>query len=309
MSKSGSRYGRRSNWFKIHCLLQEQQQDVSKSQNKNSTPYQENMNLLSKIGGFPGVIYPNDHHKRPKENNGIQSIREHPPTNQTAPLSVSSPESHNSDSSLENNADQRQRLNYTEATQSPAQIKATPPLFPSSPHILFPSHPLYPYFYHQNLMKPPTLDIPYIHSANIPANNNTQFLTNHNNTEDEIRRRFDWDLLIKTQKLNQIKQEKEESDTIPTITPPRSPSNTSSSQDSPIDLSIKSGQTKEKQKEQNEYEQHDIHQDRQHFQHDSISSHHKNGHNGAHHGNMKYERAPENIKIIEKTPLDLTTKV
>ncbi|XP_014248433.1 nuclear receptor subfamily 1 group D member 1-like [Cimex lectularius] len=24
MSKSGSRYGRRSNWFKIHCLLQEQ---------------------------------------------------------------------------------------------------------------------------------------------------------------------------------------------------------------------------------------------------------------------------------------------
>lgn len=25
MSKSGSRYGRRSNWFKIHCLLQQQQ--------------------------------------------------------------------------------------------------------------------------------------------------------------------------------------------------------------------------------------------------------------------------------------------
>lgn len=29
MSKSGSRYGRRSNWFKIHCLLQEQQQHKS----------------------------------------------------------------------------------------------------------------------------------------------------------------------------------------------------------------------------------------------------------------------------------------
>ncbi|KAH8381048.1 hypothetical protein KR200_010119 [Drosophila serrata] len=28
MSKSGSRYGRRSNWFKIHCLLQEQQQQA-----------------------------------------------------------------------------------------------------------------------------------------------------------------------------------------------------------------------------------------------------------------------------------------
>ncbi|KAB7501385.1 Protein embryonic gonad [Armadillidium nasatum] len=31
MSKSGSRYGRRSNWFKIHCLLQEQAAQVSKS--------------------------------------------------------------------------------------------------------------------------------------------------------------------------------------------------------------------------------------------------------------------------------------
>jgi len=29
MSKSGSRYGRRSNWFKIHCLLQEQQQQAA----------------------------------------------------------------------------------------------------------------------------------------------------------------------------------------------------------------------------------------------------------------------------------------
>lgn len=29
MSKSGSRYGRRSNWFKIHCLLQEQHQGAT----------------------------------------------------------------------------------------------------------------------------------------------------------------------------------------------------------------------------------------------------------------------------------------
>jgi hypothetical protein len=32
MSKSGSRYGRRSNWFKIHCLLQEQQQHQQQQQ-------------------------------------------------------------------------------------------------------------------------------------------------------------------------------------------------------------------------------------------------------------------------------------
>ncbi|PNF18666.1 hypothetical protein B7P43_G05023 [Cryptotermes secundus] len=33
MSKSGSRYGRRSNWFKIHCLLQEQQQQQQQAGN------------------------------------------------------------------------------------------------------------------------------------------------------------------------------------------------------------------------------------------------------------------------------------
>lgn len=39
MSKSGSRYGRRSNWFKIHCLLQEQQNKANNnniSQNGNA---------------------------------------------------------------------------------------------------------------------------------------------------------------------------------------------------------------------------------------------------------------------------------
>ncbi|XP_053953407.1 zygotic gap protein knirps isoform X2 [Anastrepha ludens] len=34
MSKGGSRYGRRSNWFKIHCLLQEQQQQAIDAANK-----------------------------------------------------------------------------------------------------------------------------------------------------------------------------------------------------------------------------------------------------------------------------------
>ncbi|KAL0270959.1 UNVERIFIED_CONTAM: hypothetical protein PYX00_008219 [Menopon gallinae] len=37
MSKSGSRYGRRSNWFKIHCLLQEQQQAVGGGQLKDKS--------------------------------------------------------------------------------------------------------------------------------------------------------------------------------------------------------------------------------------------------------------------------------
>ncbi|KAL9903448.1 knirps [Glossina fuscipes fuscipes] len=37
MSKGGSRYGRRSNWFKIHCLLQEQQQQALEAASKGAT--------------------------------------------------------------------------------------------------------------------------------------------------------------------------------------------------------------------------------------------------------------------------------
>ncbi|XP_059489023.1 nuclear receptor subfamily 1 group D member 2-like isoform X2 [Neocloeon triangulifer] len=40
MSKSGSRYGRRSNWFKIHCLLQEQ------ANNNNQQPALSPQSLL-----------------------------------------------------------------------------------------------------------------------------------------------------------------------------------------------------------------------------------------------------------------------
>ena len=38
MSKSGSRYGRRSNWFKIHCLMQNQQSKASPPANRLPSP-------------------------------------------------------------------------------------------------------------------------------------------------------------------------------------------------------------------------------------------------------------------------------
>lgn len=40
MSKSGSRYGRRSNWFKIHCLLQQQQQQQIEQQQQQQQQHQ-----------------------------------------------------------------------------------------------------------------------------------------------------------------------------------------------------------------------------------------------------------------------------
>ncbi|GLV34442.1 Sodium-dependent multivitamin transporter [Carabus blaptoides fortunei] len=55
MSKSGSRYGRRSNWFKIHCLLQEQQQQQAANQaaHVQQLGMQHNPALLA-----PGLLRP-----------------------------------------------------------------------------------------------------------------------------------------------------------------------------------------------------------------------------------------------------------
>lgn len=306
MSKSGSRYGRRSNWFKIHCLLQEQQQDASKGVVKHTTPYQENLNLLSKIGGFPNVMFPSNRQKCSKEDRVSVTITDHP-NQQTAPPSVSSPESHNSNSSLENNSERR-RLHYT----TTAQIKATPPPpppFPPSPHMLFPGHHIDPFIYHQNFIKS-QMDLSFMQPS-IPANNNTQFLPNHNaKSDDEMRRRFYLDFLLKTQKLNPIKHEKDDHDVVPTITPPRSPSNASSSQDSPIDLSIKTGQTTSnstKDKLNHHYSsQHG--QSQHYFQLENMTKQY-NGHSSMVENVNEINDLNEQLKLKGKSPLDLTMKV
>ena len=49
MSKSGSRYGRRSNWFKIHCLLQEQQLQQQQQAGNNPTLREPLTNKNSKM--------------------------------------------------------------------------------------------------------------------------------------------------------------------------------------------------------------------------------------------------------------------
>ncbi|XP_053686105.1 protein embryonic gonad [Sabethes cyaneus] len=49
MSKSGSRYGRRSNWFKIHCLLQEQQAQKNSNNNNNNSLTSNNNDTSSSI--------------------------------------------------------------------------------------------------------------------------------------------------------------------------------------------------------------------------------------------------------------------
>ncbi|PSN48074.1 Knirps-related protein [Blattella germanica] len=107
MSKSGSRYGRRSNWFKIHCLLQEQQQQAaSQHHRQQKSPPPVSHSALSMLGHPAQQLH---HHLaaamshqalqgRSKEDLLLLGLDEY--KNSTSP-SVSSPESHNSDTSVE----------------------------------------------------------------------------------------------------------------------------------------------------------------------------------------------------------------
>ncbi|XP_061390916.1 LOW QUALITY PROTEIN: knirps-related protein [Musca vetustissima] len=133
MSKSGSRYGRRSNWFKIHCLLQEQQQQAAAAMaahQQNQQQQQQHqqsqhpgapshhpgllagrigggipppaaaaaaLGMLGHAGAYPGLYPP-----RTKEELMMLSLEEYAKHPVTSP-SVSSPDSHHSDNSVEVN--------------------------------------------------------------------------------------------------------------------------------------------------------------------------------------------------------------
>ncbi|KAK0077298.1 hypothetical protein PV325_004117 [Microctonus aethiopoides] len=103
MSKSGSRYGRRSNWFKIHCLLQEQQQEQQQRHQQQQQQHQQNLvarHQAMKNSSSPSSIV---HHQttapRTKDDTTMLNCLEEY-KNSISP-SISSPESHNSDSSIE----------------------------------------------------------------------------------------------------------------------------------------------------------------------------------------------------------------
>lgn len=214
MSKSGSRYGRRSNWFKIHCLLQEQQQAASAaaaaagSIHKTPSP----STGLSMLNHHQNPPYP-----RPtctKEELMLLGFDEYPQPKQkpsSASPSVSSPDSHNSDSSLEI-GDRRQLMRQTQASSvrdhhAPAPGPAFnkdlflplsfpglmhPPAFLPPSHLMFPGYHPALYAQHQGLLKPaidPTILMNTMHSL---GNNNTRFAVDHNNskTTEELTKHY-----------------------------------------------------------------------------------------------------------------------
>ncbi|CAG9807852.1 unnamed protein product [Chironomus riparius] len=106
MSKSGSRYGRRSNWFKIHCLLQEQQQQAANAaQNGCPKPPALSPNSLNLMRhpSYSTSIFS----RPPCTKEEMMMIRldeyakQHQQQHPASSPSISSPDSHNSDSSIE----------------------------------------------------------------------------------------------------------------------------------------------------------------------------------------------------------------
>lgn len=211
MSKSGSRYGRRSNWFKIHCLLQEQQQQQQQQQQQaagnmvppgikppqRTPPPHHHQGLGLGLLGSQAFPPPLLHLPKTKEELMLLGLDEY---KHSASPSVSSPESHNSDSSIE----------VSDARRMPLFPGLLPPTFLSPHGLLFP--PGYPPLYPGLLQ---------------PANNNNRLMRNHNPGSEAFSKRFFLDAVLQSQRTPTPEEPE----------PPVPP--TSPIQEDPIDLSMK----------------------------------------------------------------------
>ncbi|XP_012542842.1 knirps-related protein [Monomorium pharaonis] len=109
MSKSGSRYGRRSNWFKIHCLLQQQQQQEQQQQIEQQMQQQQPLQQRQQQQHYQPALLMSHQLSQQQRNptsspihgiHGNQS-RDEPSMLSADSPNISSPESHNSDSSVD----------------------------------------------------------------------------------------------------------------------------------------------------------------------------------------------------------------
>jgi nuclear receptor subfamily 0 group A len=243
MSKSGSRYGRRSNWFKIHCILQEkQQQEALQHYRQRSTPPPA-LNMLGQR------LDPRLQHQlatalqcRTKEDLLLLGVDEY--KNSTSP-SISSPESHNSDTSVEvsetrllaggglflnNNTkcspEQRPSCNSKDMFMSlPITFPHHAALFPPLQHNTFLLHPSN-FVYHQ---QPPN-------SHQSVLKNNIRYT--HNG--DVYRKRFVLDAILRSQQSpsggttsRDDEQEEEEETLTETMKSPKHQSGTTYSTSKP----------------------------------------------------------------------------
>ncbi|XP_066156697.1 knirps-related protein-like isoform X2 [Euwallacea fornicatus] len=222
MSKSGSRYGRRSNWFKIHCLLQSQQQKhmqengspprESKGQDRVPTPMggQSNHPLRMMNNFAPPLM------GMPRTREEMMFMGFDEPFRHSASPAMSSPESHNSDS-----------MEFNDARRIPVATGMFPPSFLPPPSMLFAA--AYPPFY-PGLMQPST----FAHTLPVPMGPATA----------GTGRREYLDAVLQSQRVTPPTQmiveedEDEEDEELDVKTPMPTPS-LSPEQDVPMDLSMK----------------------------------------------------------------------
>ncbi|XP_055902014.1 knirps-related protein isoform X2 [Eupeodes corollae] len=214
MSKSGSRYGRRSNWFKIHCLLQEQQQQAAAAAAAHHNSHNNNqkgaatgaqpsaatsLGMLGHPGAYPPGLYP----PRTKEELMMLGITEDYGKHLAAAQSpsVSSPDSHNSDSSVDVNVRSNTllRLGKSPLDMPPHLSKdlflqlpfpglgsmpvMPPPAFLPPSHLLFPGyHPALYAQHHQGLLKPSLEQQHHLFSNTSPLSTSGSSSTNNRYT-------------------------------------------------------------------------------------------------------------------------------
>ncbi|XP_041987002.1 protein embryonic gonad-like [Aricia agestis] len=98
MSKSGSRYGRRSNWFKIHCLLQEQQQQHMQQLHSSKSPPSFNSPISPSF--LPTNLLPAaalaDYYKNSEKNPYTEDVTRHSASPSDSGASSADPEDDNS---------------------------------------------------------------------------------------------------------------------------------------------------------------------------------------------------------------------
>ncbi|XP_055318959.1 knirps-related protein-like isoform X3 [Sitodiplosis mosellana] len=257
MSKSGSRYGRRSNWFKIHCLLQEQQQQqqaaaaAAAAGNRKTPPSSSSSINMLGHSNYPQSLYSRPTTKEELMLLGFEDYNNHNSKRPSASPSVSSPDSHNSDSSVEVGDRRQSLLRQSQAQHQQNRGQLPPPPFnkelflPLSfpglmppPGFLPPSHLMFPgyhpalYAQHQGLLKPAVDSVALLSSAQSMANNNSRFVPNNNcgsKSAEELTKRY-LDAVLKSQcspnDNNSTKSEDEDmenEDIVVSMTPPTSP--------------------------------------------------------------------------------------
>lgn len=285
MSKSGSRYGRRSNWFKIHCLLQEQQQaqqninpggnshnhQTVKQPQRTPPPHHPGLNLGMLNHQFPPPML---HLPKTKEELmllGLDDYHKHA----TSP-SVSSPESHNSDSSVE----------VGDARRMPIFPGFLPPSFLPPPNLLFP--PGYPPIY-PGLLQPVNFNAN--NNNTTTNNNNNRMMRNYNPGVEVFSKRIFLDAVLQSQRTPTPEGRERQGST----TPEAPPSADSPIQDDPIDLSMKTSERGSSPANS---------------EHSTPSeSNFERGSEADEESGCESERELKRIKLVRPTPLDLTTKV